>query len=380
MTDLLIVGSGLFGLTIAEQAASKLGLNVLILERRMHIGGNSYSEIDATTGIEVHKYGSHIFHTSNEKVWNYVNQFTKFNSYEHKVWAKHAGGIYPLPINLNTINQFFGKNLNSIEAEEFMKLEILKSSYLKTENNLEDRAIKLIGLRLYEAFIKNYTIKQWQTDPKLLPADVINRLPVRFNDEHRYFNDKYEGIPLGGYTNWLNKMIDNPRISVKTNTDYFDIPDPEKSEIPTVYTGPIDKYFNYIHGELTWRTLDFSNEILEIPNFQNTSVVNYSDLDVEFTRIHEYKHLHPERKNDSGYTFISKEYSRFASKNDEPYYPVNTAEDREKLLKYRKLISEENNVWFGGRLGSYQYLDMHMAIASALTLFENEITPFFKGK
>jgi UDP-galactopyranose mutase len=378
MTDLVIVGSGFFGLTVARQAADELGLKVLVIEKRNHIGGNAYSEFDPETGIEVHKYGSHLFHTSNERVWEYVNRFTAFNRYQHKVWAKHRGELFPMPINLDTINKFFGKSFDSEEAKAFIQSQINGS---RSENavNLEDRAISLIGEPLYEAFIKGYTEKQWQTDPKLLPADVINRLPMRFTNEHRYFNDKYEGLPLNGYTAWLENLANHKNIEIRLGTDFFDLKH-EISNLPIVYTGPIDRYFNYEFGALGWRTLDFDDEIINVGDFQGTSVVNYADLDVSFTRIHEYRHLHPERDYQKESTYISREYSRFAHANDEPYYPVNTAEDRTQLSKYRELINQEENVWFGGRLGTYQYLDMHMAIASALTLFDNEIATFFSSK
>jgi UDP-galactopyranose mutase len=378
MTDLIVVGSGFYGLTIAQQGADRLGLKVKVLERRNHIGGNAYSEFDSETGIEVHKYGSHLFHTSNERVWEYVNRFTAFNNYQHLVWANHKDELYPMPINLDTINQFFKKNFDSDQAQDFIKSQVHVDE-ASSAGNLEERAIALIGQPLYEAFIKGYTEKQWQTDPKLLPADVINRLPMRFTTEHKYFNDTHEGLPLGGYTAWLENMADHPNVEVILNQDFFDLKSGVVGQVPIVYTGPIDRYFDYQFGELGWRTLDFESEILETGNFQNTSVVNYSDLDVEFTRIHEYRHLHPERDYQTEKTIISREYSRFAFRDDEPYYPVNTENDRKKLLQYRDLIEDENNVWFGGRLGTYQYLDMHMAIASALTSFENDIAPKFKS-
>ena len=378
MTDLVIVGSGFYGLTVAQQAAEQLGLKVKVLERRNHIGGNAYSEIDAETGIEVHTYGSHLFHTSNERVWEYVNRFTAFNEYKHLVWAKHNGDLYPMPINLDTINKFFNLDLDSVSAQEFIQGQV-SSEDASSASNLEDRAIALIGQPLYEAFIKGYTEKQWQTDPKLLPADVINRLPMRFTREHRYFNDTHEGLPIRGYTAWLENMADHPNIEVVLNQDFFDVKSDLVGQVPIIYTGPIDRYFNYEFGELGWRTLDFESEVVMTGNFQNTSVVNYSDLDVPFTRIHEYRHLHPERDYQTESTIISREYSRFALRGDEPYYPVNTSGDREKLVKYRTLIDIESQVWFGGRLGSYQYLDMHMAIASALTAFDNEISGNFKS-
>jgi UDP-galactopyranose mutase len=281
-----------------------------------------------------------------------------------------------MPINLDTINQFFEKSFSSDQAKDFIQGQT-DADDAASALSLEARAIALVGEPLYEAFIKGYTEKQWQTDPKLLPADVINRLPMRFTSEHRYFNDTYEGLPIGGYTAWLENMGDHPNIEFQLDTDFFSIRKELDSAVPIVYTGPIDRYFNYEFGELGWRTLDFESEIVSTGNFQNTSVVNYADLDVPFTRIHEYRHLHPERDYQNESTYISREYSRFALRGDEPYYPVNTVADRVKLSQYRTLMGNEKNVWFGGRLGSYQYLDMHMAIASALTNFENEIVKRF---
>ena len=377
VSDLVVVGSGFFGLTIARLAADELGLKVSVIEKRPHIGGNAYSEFDSETGIEVHKYGSHLFHTSNERVWEYANRFTAFNNYKHLVWAKHNGDLYPMPINLDTINLFFKKNFDSEQARAFIQGQV-SDDVVTTAVNLEERAIALVGKPLYEAFIKGYTEKQWQTDPKLLPADVINRLPMRFTTENRYFNDKHEGLPLAGYTAWLENMAEHQNIEVSLNQDFFDYKSELVGHVPIVYTGPIDRYFDYEFGELGWRTLDFESEIVGTGNYQNTSVVNYSDLDVPFTRIHEYRHLHPERDYQNESTYISREYSRFASRDDEPYYPVNTEADREKLIEYRTLMDNEMNVWFGGRLGSYQYLDMHMAMASAISMFENKVISYFK--
>jgi UDP-galactopyranose mutase len=376
--DLLIVGSGFFGLTIAERAA-EAGRRVTVIDRRSHIGGNAYTEAEASTGIEVHRYGAHLFHTSNATVWEYVNRFTAFTPYVHRVYTNHNGVVYPLPINLGTINQFFGAAYSPTEARALIT-EQAGEFDPKTARNLEERAIGLIGRPLYEAFIRDYTAKQWQTDPTELPAEVISRLPVRYTYDNRYFNDTWEGLPVDGYTAWLERMADHPNIEVKLDTDFFDSAHPLNKaatvgQVPIVYTGPIDRYFDFAAGELSWRTLDFEEEVLDVPDFQGTPVMNYADADVPYTRIHEFKHFHPERadRHPADRTVIMREYSRFATRDDEPYYPVNTPEDRSGLLAYRELQKGEAGVHFGGRLGTYQYLDMHMAIGSALTMWNNTL-------
>jgi UDP-galactopyranose mutase len=374
--DLVVVGSGFFGLTVAERCASELGLKVLILERRHHLGGNAYSEPEPETGIEVHVYGAHLFHTSNEKVWEYVNRFTTFTGYQHRVFAKYQGQVYSFPMNLGLINQFFGKSHTPDEARALIA-EQASEIDTAAASNLEEKGISLIGRPLYEAFVKGYTAKQWQTDPKELSPDIISRLPVRYNFENRYFNDKYEGLPTDGYTAWLERMADHPNIEVRLETDFFGVADEFKGKVPIVYTGPVDEYFGNCEGRLSWRTVDLEPEVLDVDDFQGTSVMNYNDQEVPYTRIHEFKHFHPERTYLPGKTVIVHEYSRFAEEGDEPYYPINTAEDREKLLKYRDLARKEPMVLFGGRLGTYKYLDMHMAIGSALSMFENKLKPHF---
>ena len=379
--DLVVVGSGLFGLTIAEQAATGLGLKVVLLDRRSHIGGNAYSENEEQTGIEVHRYGAHLFHTSNERVWEYVNRFTGFTNYVHRVYTRHNGIVYPMPINLGTINQFFNAAYSPAEAKALIAEQAGELAGTDPQN-LNDKGISLIGRPLYEAFIKHYTAKQWQTPPEELPASIISRLPVRYTYDNRYFNDKYEGLPVDGYAAWLERMAAHPNIEVRLNTDFFS-DDHEYSrekvlgQIPVVYTGPVDRYFDYAEGDLSWRTIDLEEEVLPIEDFQGCSVMNYPDADVPFTRIHEFRHFHPERDYTKDATVIMREYSRFANKGDEPYYPVNTSVDREKLLKYRDLAKGEQNVLFGGRLGTYKYLDMHMAIGAALSMFDNKIRPHF---
>ncbi|WP_020501292.1 UDP-galactopyranose mutase [Sciscionella marina] len=378
--DLVVVGSGFFGLTIAERAATQLGKRVLVLERRSHIGGNAYSEQEPETGIEVHRYGAHLFHTSNKRVWDYVNQFTEFTNYQHRVFAKAGDQVYSFPMNLALINQVFGKSYSPDEARELIAKEASEFD-TGSAQNLEEKAISLIGRRLYEMFIKGYNAKQWQTDPKNLDASIITRLPVRYTFDNRYFNDTYEGLPVDGYTAWLNKMAEHPNIEVRLNTDYFEVRGQLPEGIPTVYTGPLDHYFDYSAGRLGWRTLDFEQEVVPTGDYQGTSVMNYNDAEVPFTRIHEFRHFHPERDYyPKDKTVIVREYSRFADENDEPYYPINTPENRSKLEAYRELAKGEarkNNVIFGGRLGTYKYLDMHMAIGSALSVFDNKITPYF---
>lgn len=382
--DLIVVGSGLFGLTVAERAATQLGKRVLIVERREHLGGNAYSEAEPDTGIEIHKYGAHLFHTSNKKVWDYVNQFTEFTGYQHRVFAMHDGTAYQFPMGLGLINQFFGRYYSPDEARELIKEQAAEIDSADA-TNLEEKAISLIGRPLYEAFIRDYTAKQWQTDPKNLPAANITRLPVRYTFNNRYFNDTYEGLPVDGYAAWLQRMADHELIDVVLDTDWFTVREELRAaspEAPVIYTGPLDRYFDYSAGELGWRTLDFQTEVLETGDFQGTPVMNYNDAEVPYTRIHEFRHFHPEREGvyPKDKTVIMKEYSRFAEEGDEPYYPINTPDDREKLLAYRELAAAEardQRVLFGGRLGTYQYLDMHMAIASALTMFENKLVPYF---
>jgi UDP-galactopyranose mutase len=375
--DLVVVGSGLFGLTIAERCANDLGLKVLILDRRSHVGGNAYSAAEPETGIEVHKYGAHLFHTSNKRVWEYVNRFTAFTGYQHRVFTKFEGQVYTFPMNLALINQFFGKSFSPSEARQLVSEQ---ASEIATADatNLEEKAISLIGRPLYEAFVRGYTAKQWQTDPKDLAPEIITRLPVRYTFDNRYFNDTYEGLPVDGYTAWLERMVDHPNIEVRLTTDFFDVRDQFVGQLPIVYTGPLDAYFSNSAGQLSWRTVDLTVSVEQVGDFQGTPVMNYADEDVPYTRIHEFRHFHPERDwYPKDKTVIVHEYSRFAEPGDEPYYPINTAEDRAKLLTYRELAKAEPNVLFGGRLGTYKYLDMHMAIGSALTMYDNTLRPHF---
>jgi len=383
--DLVVVGSGFFGLTVAQQCAEKLGLHVVVIDRRSHLGGNAYSEADPETGIEVHRYGAHLFHTSNERVWEYANRFTAFTGYQHRVYTTYQGQVFPMPINLGTINQFFDAAYSPDQARALIAGQ---AGEFSSENarNFEEKGISLIGRPLYEAFIKGYTAKQWQTDPTLLAAEIISRLPVRYTYDNRYFSDAHEGLPVDGYTAWLERMASHDRIEVRLDRDFFD-PGQEVNQanvvgnIPVVYTGPVDQYFDYAHGRLGWRTLDFEREVLATGDFQGTPVMNYADPEVPYTRIHEFRHFHPERDYPGDKTVIMREFSRFAQGSDEPYYPVNTPADRDQLLAYRDRGRAENGVLFGGRLGTYRYLDMHMAIGAALSMVDNKLTPHFsQGK
>ena len=397
--DLVVVGSGFYGLTVAERAASE-GARVVVLDRRPHLGGNAWSEPEPSTGIEVHTYGSHIFHTSNARVWDYVNRFSAFNDYRHHVWTVHRGQAYPMPIGLATMSAFFGRAMSPDAARALVAEQAAEVTGAPTD--LESKAISLIGRPLYEAFIRGYTAKQWQTDPRELPARIITRLPVRFTYDTRYFADTWEGIPVDGYGALLTRMAATDGVTVVTGVDYLAVRDRVPAGLPVVYTGPLDEYFgdrvgrlgwrtldlhtevlevdDHQAGELGWRTLDFESEVLPVGDFQGTSVMNYADEDVPYTRVHEFQHYHPERPRVEGRTVVMTEYSRWAQPGDEPYYPVDTPEDRRRLQAYRELAAAERDVHFGGRLGSYQYLDMHMAIASALTAYDNEIGPSWKAR
>jgi len=374
--DVIIVGSGFYGATIAERCAGKLGLKVCVIENRPHIGGNAWSEIDPDTGIEVHTYGSHLFHTNSEQVWTYLNSFSGFSNYRHRVISRHKDRFFTMPMNLGTLSTLFGRFLTPDDAKALVAEEV-KAVGITDPRNLEEKAISLIGRSMYEAFIKGYTAKQWQTDPKELPPDIITRLPVRFTFDDFYFNDRYEGLPLLGYAEIFRRMFKNDKIDVLTGTDFFAV----QKEIPAgktiVYTGPIDRYFDYAAGMLGWRTLDFEREVVQTGDYQGASVVNYPDPDVTFTRIHEFRHLHPERDYQKDSTVIFREFSRFANQSDEPYYPINTPTDKMRYDTYRTRADVIPNVIFGGRLGTYRYLDMHQAIGAALKVFESAIEPHF---
>ena len=376
--DLIVAGSGFFGATIAERCADELGLRVLVLERRAHLGGNAWSETDPDTGIEVHTYGSHLFHTNSEEVWTYVNRFSGFSNYRHRVITRHRDRFFTMPLNLGTLSTLFGRFLTPADAKAIVAAEVAESG-ITHPANLEEKAISLVGRSMYEAFIKGYTEKQWQTDPRTLPADIITRLPVRFTFDDFYFNDRFEGLPLTGYGEIFKRMFATPGITALTGVDYFDLKPQLPAAVPVIYTGPVDRYFGFSQGELGWRTLDFQREVVPAGDFQGASVVNYPDADVAFTRIHEFRHLHPERSYRADKTVIFKEFSRFAGRGDEPYYPINTPTDKARYDAYRAMADAEPGVIFGGRLGTYRYLDMHQAIGAALRVFDSQLVPHFRA-
>jgi UDP-galactopyranose mutase len=369
--DYLIVGAGFFGSVLAERIANDLDSKVLVIDKRTHIGGNCYPEIELQTGIEIHKYGTHIFHTSSKKVWDYITKFTEFNSYHHQVLTTYKNKVYQMPINLETINSFYNLNMRPCEAKEFIENEISKEGIINP-TNLEEKAISLIGRPLYEAFIKGYTIKQWDKDPKELPPDIITRLPVRYNYNEEYFVDaRWQGIPLKGYTAVFESLLDSPNIDIKLNCDYFENKNSFDIREKLIYTGPIDQFYDYKFGKLGWRSISLKRKIVDVEDYQGTSVMNYADIETKFTRIHEPKHLHPERENTIHKSVIFFE----ASNSDEeiPFYPVGTKMDNELFNRYKDLSEKEDKIIIGGRLGDYSYYDMDKTILAALKCYEEKI-------
>ena len=366
MYDYLVVGAGLFGAVFAHESALK-GKKVKVIEKRNHIAGNIYTREEE--GIQVHQYGAHIFHTSDKEIWDYVNQFAEFNRYTNSPVANYKGEIYNLPFNMNTFNKLWGV---VTPAEAQAKIEeqraVLNS---KTPENLEEQAISLVGTDIYEKLIKDYTEKQWGKPTTELPAFIIRRLPVRLTYDNNYFNDTYQGIPIGGYTQIVEKMLDHENIDVETNVDFFTNKEQYLKDFPKiVFTGMIDEFFDYKLGELEYRSLRFESEILDMENYQGNAVVNYTDADTPYTRIIEHKHF---EFGSQAKTIITKEHSKTWEKGDEPYYPVNNDRNNHLYKSYKKMADEQGNVIFGGRLGHYRYYDMHQVIRAALQCVRNEL-------
>ncbi len=366
--DYLVVGAGLFGATFAYEAA-KRGKRVKVIEKRDHIAGNIYTkEVD---GIQVHQYGAHIFHTSNKEVWDYVNQFAEFNRYTNSPVANYKGEMYNLPFNMNTFSQMWGVRT---PAEAMAKINEQRQEMAgKEPQNLEEQAISLIGRDIYEKLIKGYTEKQWGQKATELPAFIIRRLPVRLVYDNNYFNDTYQGIPVGGYTQIVEKMLDSDLIDVETGVDFFDKKDEYLKDYPKiVFTGMIDQFFDYQLGELQYRSLRFETEEKNIGNYQGNAVINYTDAETPYTRIIEHKHFEF-GKGDKDKTVITREYPADWHRGDEPYYPINNQRNNELYKQYAKLASEQaNNVIFGGRLGQYRYYNMDQVLHAALTVVNKE--------
>ena len=363
--DYLIVGTGLFGAIFAYEA-NKRGKKCLVIDKRNHVAGNIYTE--NIEGINVHKYGAHIFHTSNEEVWDYIQQFVKFNRYTNSPIANYKGEIYNMPFNMNTFNKLWGV-ITPKEAKEKIEEE-KRQAGIEEPKNLEEQAISLVGKTIYEKLVKGYTEKQWGKKAKELPSFIIKRLPVRFTYDNNYFNDLYQGIPMGGYTQIIEKMLEG--IDVKLNYDYFE----HREELDniankTIFTGQIDKYYDYKFGELEYRSLRFETEILDMQNYQGNAVVNYTEYEIPYTRIIEHKHF--EFDTTSPKTIVTKEYPDSWNKEKEPYYTINNERNNKLYEKYAELASEDNKVIFGGRLGSYKYYDMEKVILEALNTVNKEL-------
>ena len=357
LVDSIVAGAGIWGCTVARRLA-EAGRKVLVLEKRLVVGGNVRCEIDEETGIEIHKYGSHIFHTHIPEVWGFVNRFVKFNGYQHKVLASYKGNIYFLPLGLALINKFFGVELKPGEVSDFMADEAHSKA-------------------IFDAFFRGYTSKQWGKPPEEIDPSIIKRVPVRSNYDVNYFNDYNQGIPLTGYNSLFDRLLDHPNITVRCNAavsladGVFKVDGDELPNVPIYYSGPIDALFGYKFGHLPWRTLRFEIEKLAVKDYQGTSVVNYTEAEVPYTRIHEFKHYHPEDAAvmNSSKTVVMREYSAAWKPGDEPYYPIDNADSRELLSKYQAEAATIPNLIVGGRLGGYKYYDMDKSIESALKLF-----------
>ena len=367
MYDFLIVGAGLFGAVIANKLNSA-GKKILLIEKRNHIAGNIYTEFK--NNIHVHKYGAHIFHTNYKNVWDFVNNFSEFNRYTHTVLANFNGEIYSLPFNMFTFNKMWG--VNTPEEAQNKINEQIKNSGIDQPKNLEEQAIKLVGHDIYNKLIKGYTEKQWGRDCKNLPAEIIKRLPVRFIYDTNYYNAKFQGIPINGYTQMVENMLKN--IEIKLNCDFLQNKSDFKNTAHNIiFTGPIDSFFYFELGQLEYRTLKFEEEFLNTNNFQGNAQTNYTDKNTPFTRIIEHKHFLPEKFSESNCTIITREYSLKWNPGDEPYYPVNDEKNNNLYEKYKLLAQNLKNVFFGGRLGEYKYYDMDQVIFNALNMADKFI-------
>lgn len=356
--SIAIVGAGFSGAVIAHELA-KAGHTVNVFDGRSHVAGNCHTERHSDTNIMIHKYGPHIFHTNNKLIWDYVNSFDYFVPFTNRVKSVYNGKVYTLPINLLTINNFFGKAFGPQQAKNF--IESIADNSIKSPANFEEQALKYIGKDLYEAFFKGYTMKQWGISPRLLPAHILSRLPIRFNYDDNYYSSRFQGIPKNGYTYIIEKMLDHPNISVSLN-DIFDRDDAGNFN-HVFYSGPIDSWFKHSYGRLGYRTLDFEIETHN-GDYQGNPVINYSNIETQFTRISEHKHFAPWEEHDK--TVIYKEYSRGCGVHDIPYYPIRLVDDKSILSRYIELANKEMHVTFVGRLGTYRYLDMHVTIEEAI--------------
>lgn len=365
MRKIAIVGAGFSGAVIAQELA-KADYKMDVFDSRPHVAGNCHSERDAETGVMVHTYGPHIFHTNNEKVWNYVRRFDEFMPFTNRVKALTKGRIFSLPVNLLTINQFFGKAFNPREAEAFMAS--IGDQSITAPETFEEQALRFVGKDLYEAFFKGYTMKQWGVHPSELPASILKRLPVRFNYDDNYYSSIYQGMPKNGYTAIVEKMLDHPNIKLHLGSKFERSMAGEYDHV--FYSGPIDAWFGYTQGRLGYRTLDFAAERHD-GDYQGNAVINYCDEDVPWTRISEHKHFSPWESHEK--TVIFKEYSRFCEETDTPYYPIRMAKEKSQLKNYIELAAEEKDTTFVGRLGTYRYLDMHVTIGEALDVAERFI-------
>lgn len=356
--NIALVGAGFSSAVIAHEL-SKAGHKLTVYEGRPHLGGNCHTERDSETGVMVHVYGPHIFHTDNERVWEYVKRFAEFVPYVNRVKAVAMGRVYTLPINLLTINQFFNKTFRPGEARDF--IESIADMSIENPQTFEEQALRFVGRELYEAFFKGYTLKQWGIHPRDLPASILKRLPVRFNYDDNYFNHKYQGIPKEGYTKLIERMLDSPNITVLLNNTFNRTMKADYDHV--FYSGPLDAWFDYANGRLPYRTLDFE-VFRDKGDYQGTAVVNYCDQEVPYTRITEHKHFSPWDSHEQ--TICYREYSRLCDEGDIPYYPIRLTGEMAQLQSYIKLAEQERNVTFVGRLATYRYLDMDVTIKEAL--------------